>query len=92
MATKVPPTEDLPGIPPVPPSDMAPAYRAVLRKRLDAVSKSLKAVQDEQAGFPEGNTGIAAVEQRRSYLASRALKFAAEMSQLVNALEGKKVY
>ena len=42
-------TRELPGVPPVPPSDMDPAFRALVEKRKVAIEKSLKAVHDELA-------------------------------------------
>ena len=47
-------TRDLPGVPPVPPSDMDPAFRALVEKRKAAIEKSLKAVHDELAVFRDG--------------------------------------
>ena len=44
-------TRDLPGVPPVPPSDMDPAFRALVEKRKVAIEKSLKAVHDELATY-----------------------------------------
>ena len=51
-------TRDLPGVPPVPPSDMDPAFRALVEKRKAATEKSLKAVHDELAPYRDWETCI----------------------------------
>ena len=39
---------DLPGVPPVPPSDMDPAFRVFVEKRKASVEKSLKVVHEDR--------------------------------------------
>ena len=49
-------TRELPGVPPVPPSDMDPAFRVLVEKRKASVEKSLKAVHDELAEYRDWET------------------------------------
>ena len=51
-------TRDLSGVPPVPPSDMDPAFRVFVEKRKASVEKSLKAVHEELATFREASAGF----------------------------------
>ena len=81
-------TRDLPGVPPVPPSDMDPAFRALLEKRKVAIEKSLKAVHDELAVFRDG--AFSFLVDRRKYLLSRERKFLADLAEIDRVLKGEK--
>ena len=81
-------TKDLPGIPPVPPSDMDPAFRALVEKRKAAIEKSLKAVHDELAVFRDGASAF--LVDRRNYLLGRERKFLADLAEIDRVLKGEK--
>ena len=81
-------TRDLPGVPPVPPSDMDPAFRALVEKRKVAIEKSLKAVHDELAAFRDGASAF--LVDRRKYLLSRERKFLADLVEIDRVLKGEK--
>lgn len=81
-------TRDLPGVPPVPPSDMDPAFRALVEKRKDATEKSLKAVHEELATFREASFDF--LVNRRKYLLSRERKFLSDLAEIDRILKGEK--
>lgn len=81
-------TRDLPGVPPVPPSDMDPAFRALVEKRKVATEKSLKAVHDELAVFRDGASAFLA--DRRNYLLGRERKFLSDLAEIDRVLKGEK--
>ena len=81
-------TRDLPGVPPVPPSDMDPAFRALVEKRKVAIEKSLKAVHDELALFRDGASAF--LVDRRNYLLGRERKFLADLVEIDRVLKGEK--
>lgn len=81
-------TKDLPGIPPVPPSDMDPAFRALVEKRKIATEKSLKAVHDELSSFRDSSVGF--LSDRRNYLLGRERKFLADLVEIDRVLKGEK--
>lgn len=81
-------TRDLPGVPPVPPSDMDPAFRVFVEKRKASVEKSLKAVHEELATFREASVGFLA--DRRNYLLGRERKFLSDLAEIDRVLKGEK--
>lgn len=81
-------TRDLPGVPPVPPSDMEPSFRAFVEKRKVAIENSLKAVHDELATFREASAGF--LVDRRKYLLSRERKFLSDLAEIDRILKGEK--
>ena len=81
-------TRDLPGVPPVPPSDMDPAFRVFVEKRKASVEKSLKAIHEELATFREAAAGFLA--DRRNYLLGRERKFLADLAEIDRVLKGEK--
>lgn len=81
-------TRDLPGVPPVPPSDMDPGFRALVEKRKVATEKSLKAVHDELATFRE--TTATFLADRRNYLLGRERKLLADLAEIDRVLKGEK--
>ena len=80
--------KDLPGIPPVPPSDMDPLFRAHVEKRKAAIEKSLKAVHSELAVFREASASF--LSDRRNYLLGRERKFLADLVEIDRVLKGEK--
>lgn len=81
-------TRDLLGVPPVPPSDMDPAFRVFVEKRKASVEKSLKAVHEELATFRESSAGFLA--GRRNYLLGRERKFLSDLAEIDRVLKGEK--
>ena len=80
--------KDLPGIPPVPPSDMDPVYRRVVEKRKKSAEKSLKAVQEELAVC--GNSNDNFMVDRRNYLLARERHFLLMLDEIDRVLKGEK--
>ena len=81
-------TKDLPGVSPVPPSDMDPAFLAFVKKRKAATEKSLKAVDEELATFRDASFDF--LMNRRNYLRGRKRKFEADLAEIDRILKGEK--
>ena len=77
--------KDLPGIPPVPPSDMDPDFCRVVEKRKESAEKSLKAVQEELAVYRNSNGNFLA--DRRNYLLARERHFLLMLDEIDRVLK-----